>query len=146
VGGRPFRGWALASIVLALATAVPATLPAAAEARWTNDDARRAIVKSARYWSAHRDRTECRYPVEHRWRRTSSEVWGYAEYHGCLLYEGRMSYIVLAHRSRTRLNWVEFCTLVIHEYGHLLGYRHSSNPDSVMYGERLSLRHRACRR
>jgi hypothetical protein len=43
--------------------------------------------------------------------------------------------------SREPTTWIEFCTTMIHEYGHLAGYRdwantadplHSSNPRSVM--------------
>lgn len=49
------------------------------------------------------------------------------------------------HVSNDRpLIWTQFCTTVLHEAGHLAGYRdpsnvsdpeHSSNPDSVMYGD-----------
>lgn len=101
--------------------------------------------KAARYWSAHAEQRECQYRVAHHWRRTSEGAWGYAYQWGCTLQEGRRCYIVFAHRSRRRLTWVEFCTLAIHEYGHLLGYEHSEDPNSVMYGDRLSLRPRACR-
>jgi hypothetical protein len=30
-------------------------------------------------------------------------------------------------------SWPWFCTLVVHEYGHLIGRNHSTNPASVMY-------------
>ena len=30
-------------------------------------------------------------------------------------------------------SWLEFCTIMVHEYGHLAGREHSDNPRSVMY-------------
>jgi Matrixin len=29
--------------------------------------------------------------------------------------------------------WDKLCSVTVHEYGHLLGHRHSRNPDSIMY-------------
>jgi hypothetical protein len=29
--------------------------------------------------------------------------------------------------------WGKLCSITVHEYGHLLGHRHSHNPDSIMY-------------
>jgi len=40
--------------------------------------------------------------------------------------------------------WPEFCSVMLHEYGHLVGREHSSNPRSVMY-PRPGVIHRACR-
>ncbi len=41
-----------------------------------------------------------------------------------------------------RLTWEEVCTIVLHEYGHLVGAGHSANPRSVMYAtfERIAPR------
>lgn len=30
-------------------------------------------------------------------------------------------------------DWPTFCTLMVHEYGHLTGHRHSANPADIMY-------------
>ncbi len=30
-------------------------------------------------------------------------------------------------------DWLKFCTVVVHEYGHLTGHRHSDDPGDVMY-------------
>lgn len=33
----------------------------------------------------------------------------------------------------TKTNWSEFCTYLVHEWGHLAGEGHSSDPNDVMY-------------
>ena len=35
--------------------------------------------------------------------------------------------------TRRRLDWERYCAIVIHEWGHLTGHRHSANPRSIMY-------------
>ena len=37
--------------------------------------------------------------------------------------------------TQVAFTWPMFCSIVVHEYGHLLGYEHSANPRSVMYPE-----------
>lgn len=39
----------------------------------------------------------------------------------------------ILYNRRQRWPWGKFCTVTIHEYGHLAGHGHSRNPRSVMY-------------
>lgn len=43
---------------------------------------------------------------------------------------GRCSVVYNPHR---RLTWLTFCTAMAHEYGHLLGHKHSRFAWSIMY-------------
>jgi hypothetical protein len=43
--------------------------------------------------------------------------------------------ILLSRRWVREMTRAMRCTLVLHEYGHLTGHPHSSDPDSVMYAE-----------
>jgi hypothetical protein len=56
---------------------------------------------------------------------------------GCLDEEGYVDSVddttILMSRHSVRVGWVYFCSLVIHEYGHLLGLHHSKNRKSIMY-------------
>jgi hypothetical protein len=38
----------------------------------------------------------------------------------------------IAFNRRESFTWPKFCTVVVHEYGHLIGLGHSSDPDDVM--------------
>lgn len=40
---------------------------------------------------------------------------------------------IILYNSRRSWYWGKFCTTAIHEWGHLAGRGHSSNPRSVMY-------------
>jgi Matrixin len=44
--------------------------------------------------------------------------------------------------------WGKLCSTTLHEYGHLIGYRHSRNPNSIMYASYQDAnwwpRHPAC--
>ena len=59
---------------------------------------------------------------------------------GCTIYFNR----------RVRWGWWRLCAVTIHEYGHVIGYRHSRNPRSIMYPTLFEAawypRFRACRR
>jgi hypothetical protein len=35
--------------------------------------------------------------------------------------------------SRVTFSWSRYCTIMVHEYGHLIGLDHSSNPKSIMF-------------
>jgi hypothetical protein len=39
---------------------------------------------------------------------------------------------VITFNRRGTFSWAKFCTVVTHEYGHLIGLSHSSDPDDVM--------------
>ena len=45
-------------------------------------------------------------------------------------------------------SWRKLCSVTVHEYGHLIGHRHSWNPNSIMYPSYLGSnwwpRHPAC--
>jgi hypothetical protein len=45
----------------------------------------------------------------------------------------RMGSCTVHMNSRERWNWSKLCTTVTHEYGHVLGRGHSSNPNSIMW-------------
>jgi hypothetical protein len=40
-------------------------------------------------------------------------------------------------RPKSQDNWASICTTIVHEWGHLTGHGHSSNPRSVMYPEQV---------
>ena len=35
--------------------------------------------------------------------------------------------------SRVDFTWSRYCTIMVHEYGHLIGLDHSKDPDSIMF-------------
>ena len=61
------------------------------------------------------------------------------------------AYVGYAPRGRCEI-WLDsgtwtyrnLCVVMIHEWGHRLGYRHSSNPDSLMYRRVRRSHYRAC--
>ena len=57
---------------------------------------------------------------------------------GCTLY----------YNQAVGWSWGKLCSVTVHEYGHLIGHRHSWNPDSIMFPTYLDAnwwpRHSAC--
>lgn len=100
----------LAALIVTLMLAAPAP----AQAGWRID---RAKAIAAKVWQ-----NPCHGKVTIRW---------------APLAEGAASASVALCRitfdDRYRLDWPPFCTLMIHEYGHLAGVAHSPNPRSVMF-------------
>src|SRR3954470_15748756 len=45
----------------------------------------------------------------------------------------RMVNCRIEFNSRVTFSWSRFCTIMVHEYGHLIGLEHSKDPDSVMF-------------
>src|SRR5438270_4110279 len=39
----------------------------------------------------------------------------------------------IAFNSRVTFTWSRFCTIMVHEYGHLTGHDHVPDPNSIMY-------------
>jgi hypothetical protein len=45
----------------------------------------------------------------------------------------RMVNCRIEFNSRVTFSWSRFCTIMVHEYGHLIGLDHSKDPDSIMF-------------
>lgn len=113
--------------------------PAAAGASYPGSQDRADAVRFARsYWADHgryasdygcyRVRTKVGYVDPETGRRRG--WWGYwADWDPCrLVLNGNVNWSHGGFQDA----WWDVCTTVIHEYGHLVGRGHSSNPNSIM--------------
>ena len=113
--------------------------PAPASARFSDRDAARSLEVAWRYWHSlrpaifEREGYHCnRGEVELVWMRSMGPAMARAELWGCRLDPPEL---MLEEATIRSLGDVHACGVVTHEFGHLLGYRHVSNPDHVMSGE-----------
>lgn len=119
------------AIYLALATPVFRNTPA--EVNVPNASAierkYRALNIAQNFWGA----TKCIYqdtiPIIYR-PMTYSVL---ARAHYWIYPDGSFRQCWIVVNSNRVLDWSHFCAMIIHEYGHLDGKRHSTNPYSIMY-------------
>jgi Matrixin len=116
--------------LMAMACLVVLAIPATAGA-WTPSYQDRADAKRfARVFSAARgEYVPCR-GVRLVWvpRRLVRDAFGHGTLaavfdEGCTIY----------YNQAAGWSWGKLCSVTVHEYGHLIGYRHNRNPDSIMY-------------
>jgi hypothetical protein len=104
--------------LLALVFAAPA------EARWPKVERAQAIAVA--HWGAAPD---CRV-----WTLKADDLTyptlGWATRANCTIRINRWWYDNYGRRARV---WPYFCSLYLHEWGHLLGHAHSDDPEDVMY-------------
>lgn len=92
-------------------------VPSSASAGWKID---RATAIAAQVW-----KSPCGGQVTLRWAEPPAGL----EWNGAWAYPEAC---VIEFNLRVHLDWPRFCHIMIHEYGHLAGAGHSTNPRSVM--------------
>jgi hypothetical protein len=133
--------------VIGLAVIVGALLvPTTAAQAWTPSEQDRLDAKrfARSYWANRGEYAPC-YGVRLKWVQRRTVQW--AAGHGALawVYDGGCT---IYYNQAAGWSWGKLCSVTLHEYGHLIGHRHSDNPYSIMWpGYRNSAwwpRHPAC--
>jgi hypothetical protein len=110
----------------------------------------RAKQKAAKYWKPKiKPKNFCEASaVRVKHSKNLGGVWGLAPLYGCRGYNlyGKTPVIKIL-KTVKQSGWVWYCSLVIHEYGHVVGRDHSKNPKNIMHStiSTKNLKRRACR-
>lgn len=125
-----------ASLALALALLVflPLTVPAPAEAKAPAAWERKALNIAHGYWQKRRPGSNCK-PKQVKIKTVkalSGGAWGMAPIAACrfLKPKGKTTIKLVSHADR--YGWRMYCTLVVHEWGHLVGLNHVPGKNKLM--------------
>jgi hypothetical protein len=122
-------------VAVAVALAIPAIVPTVASAGVPSPSERADAKRFARnYWQRDRGRflrnPSCYERVQVRIGRDDPNVLGWVTSpYSCTIWLNRNADWTDAGQRDT---WWQVCATTIHEWGHLVGRRHSSNPNSIM--------------
>jgi hypothetical protein len=90
----------------------------------------RALQAADEFWRAHDPHNRCdgrnRVALETNFPDDHSDAAGYTD-------PGHCGTIHILERRAVSYRRSELCTLVVHEYGHTIGYEHVDDPSDIMY-------------
>lgn len=133
------RAWMPVAVAV-VAVALVAAAPAGASHRFTGIKAQRSVYIAWGFWHSlvptlfERRGYSCAPENVHLdWERSLGDAMAHAYIGGCLLDRPT---IQLETTTIVELDEITGCAVIVHEFGHLLGYRHVAAPGQLMSGDR----------
>jgi hypothetical protein len=122
----PYSPRRAAAVLVLVAIACVVTVPAASPAGALNDGPSKSVVLNSKYVARHIFKTpRCRWVHVEVRRQTPNPLYVGEAMAPC--------HIVI---RRSHYTFLRICALIVHEYGHLAGYEHSTDPDDIMFPAR----------
>jgi hypothetical protein len=128
--GRAVQRGAAAALVLAGMIGVPPSAEAVNHARFRQG--RPATAQAEAVARATWDADACDGDVRLRFARLAADTNAESEWTEVDGTDEVMDCVV-TFNTRVAWDYVRFCSILVHEFGHLTGHHHSGDPDDVMY-------------
>lgn len=115
---------------LALSPWAAETAEAHVSAKWQ----RKAAQVAYRYWKKQRPKRAICHPAQVKIKQTQGKPnghWAFAPLDVCAKSD-RKPWIKVWHKAG-KYGWTTYCSLIVHEWGHLIGLKHSKKKTDVMH-------------